>query len=234
MRRTSRLDSIGSGVLSLDASENAANNFLINHVARDGSGMNNFYRTLRMVFRYKWTLAASTFTAVMVALLWGFNITAAYPVLAVISNNKSLQDWVRDDIAQTQAKIDDLNAKIQQLQTEIKDKKDAQDGAQPPEKQLSLSDLRHLNSELASDSGSLKAEQSHLNHTRFFQPFVEKYLPADAYAALFVIMMVTSVGYIVKNVFLVFDGVLVDRLSNLATLDLRKKFYRRTSEDGYR
>src|SRR5262249_53893421 len=64
--------------------------------------------------------------------------------------------------------------------------------------------------------------------TQFFQPYVEKYLPSDAYAALFVIMMVISAGYIVKNVFLVFDGVLVDRLSNLATLDLRKKFYRRT------
>ena len=33
--------------------------------------MTNFFRVLRLVFRYKWTLAASSFTAIMVALLWG-------------------------------------------------------------------------------------------------------------------------------------------------------------------
>ncbi len=83
--------------------------------------MKNFYRTLRMVFRYKWTLAASTFTAIMVALLWGLNITGAYPVLAVISSNKSLQEWIRDDITQTQTRIDALTAKAGQLEAEIKD-----------------------------------------------------------------------------------------------------------------
>ena len=32
--------------------------------------MKNFFRVLRLVLRYKWTLVASTFTAIMVALLW--------------------------------------------------------------------------------------------------------------------------------------------------------------------
>ena len=41
-------------------------------------------------------------------------------------------------------------------------------------------------------------------------------------------MMIISAGYILKNIFLIFDSILVDRLSNLATLDLRKRFYRRT------
>ncbi|HEY2828052.1 MAG TPA: ABC transporter transmembrane domain-containing protein, partial [Pirellulales bacterium] len=183
--------------------------------------MNNFYRTLRLVFRYKWTLAASTFTAIMVALLWGFNISGAYPVLAVISSNESLQNWLNNDIQKTQKNIDDLNTKIEAIQADIKTQND-------PQVTASSTNLPRLQAELSTDHSSLKAEQSHLKRCQFFQPYVEKYLPGDAYAALFVIMMVISAGYILKNIFLVFDSVLVDRLSNLATLDLRKKFYRRT------
>ncbi|HZZ27777.1 MAG TPA: ABC transporter ATP-binding protein [Pirellulales bacterium] len=209
--------------------------------ATDGFGMNNFYRTLRLVFRYKWTLAASTFTAIMVALLWGLNISGVFPVLAVISSHESLQDWLRDDIAQTQTKIDGLTAKTEQLQTEVKEKqaelkekKDAQASAAPADQQPSadqnhlLVELHRLQSELTTGRNGLRAEQSHLKHCLLFQPYVEKYLPGDAYQALFVIMMVISAGYILKNIFLVLDSVLVDRLSNLVTLDLRKKFYRRT------
>ncbi len=70
--------------------------------------MNNFYRALRLIFRYKWTLAASCFTAIMVAVLWGANIGGAYPVIGIITNNQSLQQWVDASIDTSQKKIADL------------------------------------------------------------------------------------------------------------------------------
>ncbi|HTQ38455.1 MAG TPA: ABC transporter ATP-binding protein [Pirellulales bacterium] len=176
--------------------------------------MKNFYRTLRMVFRYKWTLAASTFTAIMVALLWGLNIGGAYPVIAVVTSGKSIQEWLKAEIDTSQQKITDFNKEINKLCADL--------AAVPPEQQVPLK------SKIASDRSGVKAEQSHLDNYLKIQPYAEKFLPSDAYLALFVIMMVISAGYILKNIFLVFDSVLVDRLSNLATLDLRKKFYRRT------
>jgi ATP-binding cassette subfamily B protein/subfamily B ATP-binding cassette protein MsbA len=201
---------------------------LQNHSATDGFGMNNFFRALRLVFRYKWTLAASTFTAIMVALLWSLNIGGAYPVLAVITSGQSVQDWLADSIVQSQKKVDDFNAKISTLQADI-DNVQAAWAAAPVDDQKSLQTKQlRLKHELASQTTSLEAEQSYLKRCKFFQPYVGKYLPADAYTALVVIMMAISLGYILKNIFLVFDSILVDRLSNLATLDLRKKFYRRT------
>ncbi len=176
--------------------------------------MNNFYRALRLIFRYKWTLAASSFTAIMVALLWGANIGGAYPVIGIITNNQSLQQWVDASIDTSQKKIADLQSQAVQLETDLA-------AAAPAEKQA-------IDKQLHAVRSRQTAEQRHLSHCEFFKPYVDKYLPHDPYQTLFVIMMVISAGYILKNIFMVCDSILVDRLSNLATLDLRKKFYRRT------
>jgi ATP-binding cassette, subfamily B, bacterial MsbA len=178
------------------------------------SGMHNFLRTLRLVLRYKTTLALSTFTAIMVAVLWGFNIGGAYPIIAIITENKSVQQWLADDIKNSDVKIADFETQIDALKAKAA-------AANPQEKPA-------IESELQAKRNMLQVEQDHKARIERYQPYAEKYLPHDPYQTVFVIMMVISLGYILKNIFLVMDCILVDRLANLATLDLRKKFYRRT------
>jgi hypothetical protein len=43
--------------------------------------MKNFLRILRLILRYKGTLVASAFTAIMVAILWSANIGGIYPLM---------------------------------------------------------------------------------------------------------------------------------------------------------
>src|SRR5262245_9779333 len=81
--------------------------------------MKNFFRALRLIFRYKWTLVASTFTAIMVALLWGFNIGGAYPIINIITQNKPLQDWVDEDIQASRKKIAELQSRVKDLEAEL-------------------------------------------------------------------------------------------------------------------
>jgi ATP-binding cassette, subfamily B, bacterial MsbA len=176
--------------------------------------MSNFFRVLRLVFRYKWTLAASSFTAIMVALLWGSNIGGAFPVLAVIAQNKSLQQWIDGEIENSQTRIQTLDTESNDLQAQLA-------GAQG-------ANIADLQSQLRTKGRSLEAERKRLGRFQFFKPYVDTYLPHDPYQTVVLILMIISVGYILKNIFLVLDSILVDRLSNLATLDLRKKFYRRT------
>jgi subfamily B ATP-binding cassette protein MsbA len=176
--------------------------------------MHNFFRTLRLVLRYKATLAVSTFTAIMVALLWGFNIGGAYPIIAIITENKSVQQWLADDIKSSEAKITDFETQIATLEK----KKIAAPAA----------DVARIERDLRAKNTSLDVERNHKARIEMYQPWAEKYLPHDPFQTVFVIMMVISLGYILKNIFLVWDCILVDKLANLATLDLRKKFYRRT------
>ena len=81
--------------------------------------MKNFFRVLRLVLRYKWTLAASTFTAIMVALLWSVNIGGAYPVFGIITNNQSLQDWVDGEIDKSNANIVKFDGAIHDLEAKL-------------------------------------------------------------------------------------------------------------------
>ena len=60
------------------------------------------------------------------------------------------------------------------------------------------------------------------------KPYIDAYLPWDPFATLVVITAVLLVGTLLKDVFLIANNMLVARLAQLATFDLRKLFYRRT------
>ncbi len=64
--------------------------------------MRNFGRTLRVVLRYPGTLAASAVCAILVAVLWGANISGVYPIVEIIFGGKggqTLQGWIDKGIA---------------------------------------------------------------------------------------------------------------------------------------
>jgi subfamily B ATP-binding cassette protein MsbA len=173
--------------------------------------MSAIVRTLRYIFRYKVTLAASMACAIFVALLWGANIGGIYPVIEVIFRGQSLQKWVANDIAKAETTIAGIDQRVLELQQ-----------PQPPEQQqsaeLELTELTHRRT----------AEQTFLDGRRWLEPYIQQYLPDDPFQTLVVVMMVLLAGTILKNVFLVFDSILVDRLTMLAMSQLRKKFFRRT------
>lgn len=172
--------------------------------------MSAIVRTLRYIIRYKVTLAASMTCAILVALLWGANIGGIYPVIEVIFRGQSLQKWVANDIAKAEQTLAGIDQRVAELQQ------------QPPAEQqaadLELTELTHRRS----------AEQTFLDGRRTLEPYIQKYLPDDPFQTLVVVMMVLLAGTILKNVFLVLDAILVDRLTMLAMSQLRKKFFRRT------
>lgn len=176
--------------------------------------MKNYARTLKRVLHYRGTIAASIVCALMVALLWGANIGGAYPVVEVIFRGQSLQQWVAQDIAQSRAKIANQERRLAQLDADL---------AQP---QPVLREA--LETERADLEYSLDSERTFLSGREWLQPYLENYLPQDKFQTLVVIMMVLLGGTILKNIFLVFDAILVDRLTMLAMTDLRKRFFRRT------
>ena len=180
--------------------------------------MKNFSRALRLIFRYKWTLIASCFTAITVAILWTSNIGGIYPLIGLVTENRTLQQWVDSDIDKAQKEIVDFDADIARFQRDLA----ANNPPPTPEHQ------RQLQHDLDSTQRRRDAAQRDVNRSRWLKPYVDRYMPHDAYQTLIVIVAFIAAGYVLKNFFLVLDSLLVDRLSNLATLDLRKKFYRRT------
>jgi ATP-binding cassette, subfamily B, bacterial MsbA len=67
--------------------------------------MHNFQRALKIAFAHRINVVACVVSATVVAVLWGGNLTAVYPVVEVIMNDHALPDWIDQ-------KIDEANQEV--------------------------------------------------------------------------------------------------------------------------
>ena len=78
--------------------------------------MHNFTRALKVALTHRVNVAACVFTSAVIAVLWGGNLTAVFPVVEVIMNDHSLPDWIDQKIAESQTEIDDSTRWLAQLE----------------------------------------------------------------------------------------------------------------------
>ncbi len=237
----------------------------------DDSRINNFARALRLALRYRWTFAASIVCALAVAVLWGGNISAIYPFMAVSMQGKSLHDWAELTIHTSQQRIGYLQGEIDRLNALLNDpgadlragveadrdakearleaEQQAMDNGNATEASLQLvAALRgevnrldgllarpavDLSAALAADRDAkrtrLTAEEKWRERCQWLdQRIIEPYMPRDAFATVLLVAGLLLVSTLLKCVFLIANTILVARMSQLATFDLRKTFYRRT------
>lgn len=176
--------------------------------------MKNFCRILRLAFRYRLTLLASILCALGVAVLWGANIGTVYPFVEVAFQGKSLQQWINDEIAEAQQTIAEKNEQIERLRGQLAET--------PPKLQNDV--IARLN--LA--ESRVAAEQKAVRTYRRVKPLIDNYLPNDPFQTLALITGLLLAGTILKDLFLMGNSILVARLAQLSTFELRKLFYRRT------
>jgi ATP-binding cassette subfamily B protein/subfamily B ATP-binding cassette protein MsbA len=169
--------------------------------------MKNFVRAVRLAFSYRLTLIAVATSAVMVGFFWGANIGTIGPFVEVAIKGQSLHQWAHKEIAQAEAKIAELESQIPALA------KRARPGSEAAA-ELALAETR------------LSAEQDHLKLMRTLAPYIERYLPDDPFQTLLLIAAALLVGTLLKELFMMANSVMVDRLSLLASMDLRKQLYR--------
>ena len=177
----------------------------------------NFGRVVRMSIRYKFTFAAAIFCALMVAVLWVANIGILYPVIEVIFQDQSMRQWVDGKIKETDAAIAKKSAELEQLQGQL---------ALTPEADAKA--RKNLQWSIANAQSDRSRAVRSLQAYRSVKPYIDRYLPNSPFQTLLLITGLLVLGTLVKDVFLVANNVLVVRLAQLGTFDLRKLFYRRT------
>lgn len=186
--------------------------------ARDGavekSGMNNFSRAIRLALAYRFTLVTAISSALVVAVLWGGNISVIYPFVEVVFNGQSMPEWVDEQVTTGEATVVQFRDEIAQLEQQLA-------AAHDEEK-------TRLTRQVDGARVRLQSEEAALARNQFLQPYIHDYLPTDPFQTLLLIIGVLLAGTIVKDVFIIISSVAVARLAQLATLDLRNEFYRRT------
>ena len=176
--------------------------------------MHHFLRAVRLALQQRFTLAGGIFCSLMVALLWGANLGTVYPFVLVVLQNRSIQDWVDEEIATKQAELTKVKAERASLQ---------RDAATAPAAQR-----RQLEERAARRASEQETLEKSLGALRWAQPRVHRFLPDRPFTTLVLIVALLLLGTLLKDGFLVANMILVERLAQLTTFELRKEFYRRT------
>jgi len=177
--------------------------------------MKNFGRVLRLALRYRLTFAASLICALMVGILWGANIGTVFPFLKVAFKGQSLQQWLSSEIDASLRTSAELTVTLDRLRGQLAAAGDEQQ-------------RRGIHAKINQADSRLDAEQDALRQYRRLQPYVNRYLPHDPFKTLVVLVGVLLVGTVIKDLFLIAHTILISRLGQLGTFELRKLFYRRT------
>lgn len=173
--------------------------------------MKNFVRALKLTLRYRFTLVGVFFCALLVALFWGGNVTALYPIVKVLFQGQSLQQWVDDEISTAERESAELRESIRKLQTA---------NAETPEDRGASAE-----GEIAILQTQLKAQQAALATARWLRPHVYRLLPAGKFQTIVAIVALLMAATIIKNFFIFGNQMLTQRVVQLAAFDIRKQLY---------
>lgn len=174
----------------------------------------NFIKVIRMAIRYRWTFISSIACALIVAVFWGGNIGTVYPIVEVIFQAESPQQWIARQIDDSQKIAAEKSDEIASLQKELP--------RAAPEKQGEIA------GRIDSAQTRLTAEENAAHYYSLAKPYIDDYLPENPFKFVAIIILVFFVCTFVKELFLISNSILVSRMAQLATFDLRKLFYRRT------
>ncbi len=160
--------------------------------------MKPFYRAVRLSGKYPGTLVATLVCSLVVALLWGANIGALYPVFQVVLYNKSLPEWIDATIASHVETLKKLDSSIASL---------------PP------------GSERALAVAQRKVEFDSLERLKRVEPWVDRFMPRDPFQTLVLVTAVILLATAVKDTCLVGSIVLSARLNQLITRHLQQRLF---------
>ncbi len=172
--------------------------------------MKNFLRAVRLALHYRLTLAGVLCCSLLVAVFWGGNIGGVYPIVEVAIKGKSLQAWVAEKIASTEAKSAELRREIARLEK-----------APPPNGKP----LEAAAQDVAFLHRRLQAEEAAAATARRLQPWIDRYLPADPFRTVVWIVVALMAATAVKDFFLFANNMLVERAVQMVSFDLRKQLY---------
>ncbi len=173
--------------------------------------MKNFARVIRLALRYRLTLVGLFCCSLLVALFWGGNIGGVYPIVEVAIRGKSLQTWAADEIARAEATSARMRAEIERLEKSMP----PAGGTAADETKREL-DLLHKR---------LQAEQTALATAGWLKPYIDRYLPADPFRTIVWIVVVLMAATAVKDFFIFANNMLVERIVQMVSFDLRKLLY---------
>jgi ATP-binding cassette, subfamily B, bacterial MsbA len=125
-------------------------------------------------------------SALAVAVFWGGNIGALYPIVEVAFQGRTLQQWVDDEIEKATEKSHELAEEIARLEIELLD------AAETDATAICRTAWRALRSRW-------QAEQTALSWVEWLKPAIHRCFPDDPFQTIVVIVLVLMVATAAKT-----------------------------------
>jgi ATP-binding cassette subfamily B protein/subfamily B ATP-binding cassette protein MsbA len=182
--------------------------------------MKNFLRGLRWTWPYRGRLFLSLGFALLAAILWSLNLSAIYPVLRVLENQKSWPDQVEEEIDRLQRDYDRESAKLDKQRHEQRGLEAWQD-----EKARSTRE-REIAGAIARTDSKLSWLSRRIYMQQLLKSMLTRVMPPEPFAGLVCIFAVLIAAVALKGVFEFFQETLVGSVTNLTMHDLRCRYFR--------
>ncbi|OWK40596.1 ABC transporter transmembrane domain-containing protein [Fimbriiglobus ruber] len=182
----------------------------------------NFFRALRYSAPYRNQLIVSAVAALCVAGLWSLNLSAIYPVLRIFSDNKNLQEWVDERIAESRKKAEDPE-RLKQIEENRRFLTFL--GQSSPERHRDQA-LQDRARELARMEGELEQLNTQIYRYQLLKSLVIEHLPTNRFETFLWIMAALIIGVAIKGVFEFWQDYLVGAVVSRSLFDMRNRFYR--------
>jgi subfamily B ATP-binding cassette protein MsbA len=175
--------------------------------------MKDFSRVLRIAARQRLAICGSICTSLIIAMLWGMNIGALYPVVEVVFKGDGLPDYFDTKIASASEKLVKEDVAIDLLRQSLHE---------------ASGDRRaELENELRFAIFARDANAYQLTWLQSIKPTIDRYAPDKPYPTLLAIIGFLMVGTVVKLMALSANLLIVQVITERTTMAIRGLFFRR-------
>ncbi|MDB5386936.1 MAG: Xenobiotic-transporting ATPase, partial [Planctomycetaceae bacterium] len=196
--------------------------------------MNSFTRLGPFVWPYRRLLAWSVVFAIIVATLWGANLSVVFPIVKVLLEGQSLHEYVETEITRCEKQLAKDTHRFSSIEKAMADQTgnsavalDGQSAQDDAEADLPLFQKK-------TRIQTRVTETAHeLLGFRKVKATVLPWVPVDRFNTFAVLLLLLLVATIVKDSFFYLQDLLVGCVVQLVTMDLRKALFRRTLNLDY-
>lgn len=203
--------------------------------------MRNFWRAIRLTFKYRWNIIGVILSSILLAVCWGGNIATVYPLVQVSFQGDSINSWLLKEIDNQEERLAKLEGEradlIKGLEPDAQGEeadwkkpilKDSQDGlyyenSDGSRVNLSIKDGRKL----SLLNKQIDDAQKLIGKYKKYQPFVQRWTPDDPFLTVVLLMVFVLSVTLFKCVCTYTHSYLSTRLGQLGSNELRALFFKR-------
>jgi subfamily B ATP-binding cassette protein MsbA len=196
--------------------------------------MNSFTRLGPFVWPYRRLLAWSVVFAFFVAALWGANLSVVFPIVKVLLEGQSIHEYVEGEISRCEKQIAKDTQRLDVIEKVMAN--ESTNSTTVLDGQI-LQDDEEAGLPLFRKKTRVQTRLTEAAHEllgfRKLKATVLPWVPVDRFNTFAVLLLMLLVATVVKDSFFYLQDLMVGRVVQLVTMDLRKALFRRTLKLDY-